>query len=64
MTTRLFHFSDDPSIEEFVPRSVLVPSERPPGQDWLNGPLVWAVNELRQATCGRPASTPATHPSP
>jgi hypothetical protein len=42
---RLFHFSDDPGIERFVPRPVRVPSSRPPGQDWLNGPLVWAIAE-------------------
>jgi hypothetical protein len=45
---RLFHFSEDPSIEVFVPRPVLVPSARPNGQDWLNGPLVWAIDELTQ----------------
>jgi hypothetical protein len=42
---RLFHFSDDPGIECFVPRRVTVPSERAPGMDWLNGPLVWAIDE-------------------
>lgn len=47
--TRLFHFSDDPGIERFVPRPVTVPSKRPPGQEWLNGSLVWAVSDLRQA---------------
>jgi hypothetical protein len=47
---RLFHFSEYPSIEIFTPRSVAVPSPRPPGQDWLNGSLVWAVDECRQAT--------------
>jgi hypothetical protein len=55
---RLFHFSDDPSIEQFVPRPVRVPSERPPGQDWLNGPLVWAVDEQRQATYLFPRDCP------
>ncbi len=45
---RLFHFSDDPSIDVFVPRPVRVPSPRRPGFDWLNGPLVWAIDELRQ----------------
>jgi len=45
---RLFHFSDDPAIEQFVPRPVSVPSVRPTGQEWLNGPLVWAVEEKRQ----------------
>jgi hypothetical protein len=46
---RLFHFSDDPGIEVFTPRPVLVPSARKPGFDWLNGPLVWAIGEERQA---------------
>jgi RimJ/RimL family protein N-acetyltransferase len=41
---RLFHFSEDPTIEVFEPRPVLVPSQRPPGLDWLNGPLVWAID--------------------
>lgn len=40
----LFHFSEDPGIERFVPRPVRVPSPRPPGMDWLNGPLVWAID--------------------
>lgn len=56
--TRLFHFSDDPSIERFVPRPVRVPSERGPGLDWLNGPLVWAVSEQRQATYLFPRDCP------
>ena len=42
---RLFHFSEDPDIGVFEPRPVLVPSQRPPGLDWLNGPLVWAVDD-------------------
>lgn len=46
---RLFHFSDDPAIGVFTPRPVRVPSERGPGRDWLNGPLVWAIEEARQA---------------
>jgi hypothetical protein len=40
----LFHFSEDPTIALFEPRPVRVPAERPPGQDWLNGPLVWAID--------------------
>ena len=43
---RLFHFSDDPSIARFVPRPVTIPSARTGGRDWLNGPLVWAIDEL------------------
>ena len=46
---RLFHFSDDPGIAHFEPRPVLKPSPRPPGRDWLNGPLVWAIEDARQA---------------
>ena len=45
---RLFHFSDDPGIAVFVPRPVRVPSQRPPGRAWLNGALVWAVDEIHQ----------------
>ncbi len=45
---RLFHFSEDPGIVRFVPRPVRIPSERPPGMDWLNGPLVWAIDEAHQ----------------
>ncbi len=46
---RLFHFSEDPGIARFEPRPVLKPSPRPPGRDWLNGPLVWAIEDRRQA---------------
>lgn len=42
---RLYHFSDDPAIAAFEPRSVRVPSVRPPGMEWLNGALVWAIAE-------------------
>jgi hypothetical protein len=45
---RLFHFSEDGSIARFTPRPVAVPSRRPPGQEWLNGPLVWAIDEGHQ----------------
>ena len=41
---RLFHFSDDPGIKRFVPRPVRVPSKRAKGMEWLNGPLVWAID--------------------
>lgn len=44
---RLFHFSDDPDIQRFVPRPVTTPSPRRPGEAWLNGPLVWAIAETR-----------------
>lgn len=46
---RLFHFSEDPNIPRFEPRPVRVPSERAPGRSWLNGPLVWAIEEAYQA---------------
>jgi hypothetical protein len=55
---RLFHFSVDPSIEVFVPQPVLVPTGRPAGMEWLNGPLVWAVTEERQATYLLPRDCP------
>ncbi|CAN7480068.1 hypothetical protein LJR245_003202 [Rhizobium leguminosarum] len=42
---RLFHFSDDSGITVFEPRSVRVPSARAPGREWLNGPLVWAIDD-------------------
>ena len=45
---RLFHFSEDPNIQRFAPRPVVVPSERKPGFDWLNGPLVWAIDDWHQ----------------
>jgi hypothetical protein len=45
---RLFHFSDDPAIERFEPRPVRVPSTRPAGREWLNGPLVWAMDDAHQ----------------
>lgn len=44
MTKRLFHFSDDPTIEVFDPRPVRIPTHRPQGMNWLNGPLVWAID--------------------
>ncbi|HEX2850164.1 MAG TPA: hypothetical protein VHN98_06415 [Acidimicrobiales bacterium] len=55
---RLFHFSDDPAIRVFSPQPVRVPSERGPGKGWLNGPLVWAVDEDRQATYLFPRDCP------
>lgn len=45
---RLFHFSDDGNIEVFVPRPVNVPASRAPGMEWLNGPLVWAIDAWHQ----------------
>jgi hypothetical protein len=45
---RLFHFSDDSEIAVFEPRPVRVPIQRPKGFEWLNGPLVWAIDEARE----------------
>ncbi|WP_425997362.1 DUF6886 family protein [Caulobacter sp. DWR1-3-2b1] len=42
---QLAHFSDDPNIGLFEPRPVRVAVDRPVGQDWLNGPLVWAIDQ-------------------
>jgi hypothetical protein len=42
---RLFHFSHDPAITVFEPRPARIASDRPPGREWLNGPLVWAIDE-------------------
>jgi hypothetical protein len=56
--TRLFHFSEDDSIQAFEPRPVEVPSDRSAGQEWLNGPLVWAVEEAFQATYQFPRDCP------
>jgi hypothetical protein len=45
---QLFHFSEDSAIEMFAPRPVALPSKRPPGREWLNGPLVWAIDDWHQ----------------
>jgi hypothetical protein len=45
---RIFHFSEEPDIGVFEPRPVVVPSARPPGREWLNDPLVWAIDERHQ----------------
>jgi hypothetical protein len=68
---QLYHFSDDAAIGEFVPRPVRVPSARPAGMEWLNGPLVWAIEDARQQLylfprdCPRIVlwSTPRTSPN-
>lgn len=49
ITMRLFHFSEDGSIEAFEPQPVAVPAVRRAGQDWLNGPLVWAIDDWHQS---------------
>jgi hypothetical protein len=41
----LSHFSEEPDISLFEPQPVRVPVERPIGQEWLNGPLVWAIDQ-------------------
>jgi hypothetical protein len=45
---RLFHFSDNAAIHVFKPKPVAAPSKRPAGLEWLNGPLVWAIDEWHQ----------------
>ncbi len=45
---QLFHFSEDSAIEMFAPRPVAVPARRAPGREWLNGPLVWAIDDWHQ----------------
>lgn len=46
---RLFHFSEDGGIARFEPRPVHTPAQRSPGQEWLNGSLVWAIDEAHHA---------------
>jgi hypothetical protein len=48
MAPPLFHFSDQPTIDTFVPRAVHTPTKRSQGLEWLNGPLVWAIDEWHQ----------------
>jgi hypothetical protein len=55
---RLFHFSETGDLDAFRPKPVVIPSERKPGGEWLNGSLVWAVDELRQATYLFPRDCP------
>jgi hypothetical protein len=45
---RLFHFSEDPGIGLFEPRTVAVATPRAAGREWLNGPLVWAIDEWHE----------------
>lgn len=45
---RLFHFSEERGIAVFAPRPVAVPAARVAGMEWLNGPLVWAIDEWHQ----------------
>ncbi len=55
---RLFHFSEVGDIGVFRPRSVDVPSKRRSGDEWLNGPLIWTVDESRQGTYLFPRDCP------
>ena len=41
----LSHFSEQSDIIAFDPRPIGVPVDRPTGQEWLNGPLVWAIDQ-------------------
>lgn len=45
---QLFHFSEAGDIGAFVPRPVATPAPRAAGQEWLNGPLVWAIDAWHQ----------------
>lgn len=40
----LYHFSEDPNIVCFEPRPLKTPVVRPEGMEWLNSPLVWAID--------------------
>ena len=44
----LFHFSEQGDIARFTPRPVATPAARAPGMEWLNGPLVWAIDAWHQ----------------
>jgi len=44
----LFHFSEEAGIAGFEPRPVRIPSARGKGRERLNGPLVWAIDEVHQ----------------
>jgi hypothetical protein len=45
---RLFHFSDDKTIEVFTPRPPKKPASRPPGQDRRDGPQICAIDDWHQ----------------
>lgn len=55
---RLFHFSEEAHITHFAPRPVAIPSPRPPRMEWLNGPLVWAIDEAHQGLYLLPRDCP------
>ncbi|MDM0028425.1 DUF6886 family protein [Variovorax saccharolyticus] len=54
----LLHFSENASILRFEPRPVRTPAKRPVGKEWLNGPLVWAIDEDHQHLCLFPRECP------
>jgi len=45
---QLFHFSEESGIEFFTPRPVKTAVPRAEGKEWLNGPLVWAIDDWHQ----------------
>jgi len=45
---QLFNFSDRDGIARFEPRPLAVPVPRKTGHEWLNGPLVWALDDRHQ----------------
>lgn len=67
---RLSHFSETPDIGLFEPQPVRVPVDRPMGQEWLNGPLVWAIDKphsilyLFPRECPRILLWPTTETTP
>lgn len=63
---KLFHFSDDPGIARFEPRPVRVASRRPADREWLNGPLVWTIDDWHQPMYLFPRECPRilTWPTP
>lgn len=45
---QLFHFSEERGIEVFTPRPVKTAVPRAEGKEWLNAPLVWAIDDWHQ----------------
>jgi hypothetical protein len=46
---KLFHFSEEAGLARFEPRPVRIPVARGAKREWLNGPLVWAIDEGHEA---------------
>lgn len=42
---QLFHFSEQGDIDVFTPKPVATAVQRAEGKEWLNGPLVWAIDD-------------------